>query len=152
MVVRLLLQQAASASLTLPEGEVLEVGGHCPALVCYVCFLKEATKEVVARAAKAVLATKLTEAVEGERRADIGSSGGEVLVVPQATLGGKLKKGIVQYHGNIGPEEGRELYRQFCQELVAVVGEARVKEGQFGARQVLSMVTRGPYSHTFDIS
>ena len=71
----------------------------------------------------------------------------------QATLGGKLKGNSVQYHNNIKPNEGETLYNLFCDELTGqsegVGGE--VKRGIWGARQVVSMETNGPYSHMFDI-
>ena len=113
MVLRVLLHQATSASLRLPaldeltDGEeevVLEVGGGDAgqATVCFVCFMGEATEEMVAKAVKVVTSVKLTEVKEGERRVPLTSSNtSEVLVVPQATLGGRLKGNSVQYHGNV---------------------------------------------------
>ena len=160
MVVRVLLQQAISASLRLPpldetEEVVLEVGGDGAgqATVCFVCFMSEANEEMVAKAVKAVTSVKLTEVKEGEKRVALTSSAtSEVLVVPQATLGGRLKGNSVQYHGNVKVEEGARLYEVFCAGLVEKLGEERVKRGRFGARQILSTDTSGPYSHTFDIS
>ena len=160
MVVRVLLQQAISASLRLPplddmEEVVLEVGGDGAgqATVCFVCFMSEANEEMVAKAVKAVTSVKLTEVKEGEKRVALTSSASsEVLVVPQATLGGRLKGNSVQYHGNVKVEDGARLYDIFCAALAEKLGEARVKRGRFGARQILSTVTSGPYSHTFDIS
>jgi D-tyrosyl-tRNA(Tyr) deacylase len=106
-----------------------------------------------------VMTVKLSEGEEeGGKRMDVLTAGGEVLVVPQATLGGKLKGNSLQYHHNVKPVEGAELYRVFCEELREGMGEqgvvmeeGMVKEGQYGARQVLSMETNGPYSHAFDI-
>ena len=73
MVVRVLLQQAISASLRLPpldetEEVVLEVGGDGvgQATVCFVCFMSEANEEMVAKAVKAVTSVKLTEVKEGD--------------------------------------------------------------------------------------
>ena len=160
MVVRVLLQQAISASLRLPpldetEEVVLEVGGDGAgqATVCFVCFMSEANEEMVAKAVKAVTSVKLTEVKEGEKRVALTSSAtSEVLVVPQATLGGRLKGNSVQYHGNVKVEDGARLYDVFCAGLVEKLGEERVKRGRFGARQILSTDTSGPYSHTFDIS
>ena len=160
MVVRVLLQQAISASLRLPpldetEEVVLEVGGDGAgqATVCFVCFISEANEEMVAKAVKAVTSVKLTEVHEGEKRVALTSSAtSEVLVVPQATLGGRLKGNSVQYHGNVKLEAGARLYEVFCAGLVEKLGEGRVKRGRFGARQILSTDTSGPYSHTFDIS
>ena len=68
----------------------------------------------------------------------------------QATLGGKLKGSAVQYHSNVAPEEGEQLYTEFCRQ-VEQAGAGPVSSGQFGARQVLNMETQGPYSHVFDI-
>ena len=160
MVVRVLLQQAISASLRLPpldetEEVVLEVGGDGAgqATVCFVCFMSEANEEMVAKAVKAVTSVKLTEVKEGEKRVALTSSAtSEVLVVPQATLGGRLKGNSVQYHGNVKVEAGARLYEVFCAGLAEKLGEERVKRGRFGARQILSTDTSGPYSHTFDIS
>ena len=160
MVVRVLLQQAISASLRLPplddtEEVVLEVGGDGAgqATVCFVCFMSEANEEMVAKAVKAVTSVKLTEVKEGEKRVALTSSAtSEVLVVPQATLGGRLKGNSVQYHGNVKVEAGARLYEVFCAGLAEKLGEERVKRGRFGARQILSTDTAGPYSHTFDIS
>ena len=163
MVVRVLLQQATSASLRLPvldgltdKEEVLQVGGGDAgqATVCFVCFMGEATEEMVGKAVKVVTSVKLTELKEGEKRVALtsSSSSSEVLVVPQATLGGRLKGNSVQYHGNVKVEDGARLYDLFCTGLAEKLGEERIKRGRFGARQILSTITNGPYSHTFDIS
>uniref|UniRef100_A0A8C2E9S8 Protein O-mannosyl-transferase 2 n=1 Tax=Cyprinus carpio TaxID=7962 RepID=A0A8C2E9S8_CYPCA len=54
---------------------------------------------------------------------------GSVLIVPQATLGGKPKGKGMQYHGNIGKDEGLKLYDSFvshCQnELSAYTSAVR---------------------------
>ena len=95
----------------------------------------------------------MREVKEGERRVALTSSAfSEMLVVPQATLGGRLKGSSVQYHGNVKVEDGAKLYDVFCAGLAEKLGEGRLKRGRFGARQILSTVTSGPYSHTFDIS
>ena len=158
----MLLQQTASASLRLPslheeneEEVVLRVGDADAgqATVCFVCFMSEATEEMVAKAVKAVTSVKLTEVKEGEKRVSLtNSTSSEVLVVPQATLGGRLKGNSVQYHGNVKVEDGARLYDLFCAGLEEKLGEERIKRGRFGARQLLSTVTSGPYSHAFDIS
>ena len=162
MVVRVLLQQATSASLRLPaldeltdKEEVLEVGSDDAgqATVCFVCFMGEATEEMVAKAVKVVTSVKLTELKEGEKRVALTNSpSSEVLVVPQATLGGRLKGNSVQYHGNVKVEYGARMYDLFCTGLAEKLGEERIKRGRFGARQILSTITNGPYSHTFDTS
>ena len=90
------------------------------ATVCFVCFMGEATEEMVAKAVKVVTSVKLTEVKEGERRVPLTSSNTSVLVVPQATLGGRLKGNSVQYHGNVKVEDGARLYDMFCSAQCAV--------------------------------
>lgn len=81
---------------------------------------------------------------------------GSVLVVPQATLGGKVKGRAMQYHGNVGKEDGLRLYHAFvdlCEKEVQGKDGAEgvtVRHGTYGHRQVLSLDTNGPHTHTLD--
>ena len=99
--VKLVIQQCLSARLKLPrdseEGpesaqKTLEIG-----MVVFVCFLKGAETADAVRAAKTVLGVKLCEAEADAdnpstktKRSDVLGAGGDLLVVPQATLGGKI--------------------------------------------------------------
>ena len=62
-----------------------------------------------------------------------------------------MKGNSVQYHNNVKPSEGQALYNLFCDELTKQSQGGEVKRGIWGARQVVSMDTNGPYSHMFDI-
>ena len=53
----------------------------------YVCFLKGASAESVEKLVKAVLGAKLSEGEFGAKRVSILDLPGDILVVPQATLG-----------------------------------------------------------------
>lgn len=83
---------------------------------------------------------------------------GSLLIVPQATLGGKAKGRGMQYHNNISKEDGLRLYSAFvalCEkELNAAVAESStevtVKHGTYGNRQVLKLDTNGPYTHLME--
>jgi len=102
-------------------------------------------------------------------------AGGSVLVVPQASLGGRVKGRAMQYHGNIGKEEGLQLYSCFVSLCHAQLGggetrsgaqgaepaggetrsgaqgaEPAVKHGTYGNRQVLQLDTNGPYTHLME--
>jgi len=162
MTVRLLIQQVKSAKLKLPTEDVIEIS---KGMVVFVCFLQGVTEEAVLKAAKTVRKVKLSEqddnndADKGGKRVNINEVGGDILVIPQATLGGKLKGNSVQYHNNIKPSEGDPYYKLFCDTLsqkcdsdeVGSGGGVIVRAGVWGARQVVSMETNGPFSHTFDI-
>lgn len=85
---------------------------------------------------------------------------GSLLIVPQATLGGKAKGKGMQYHNNISKEDGLKLYSSFislCEkELMTAAGETgreaevTVRHGTYGQRQVLQLDTNGPYTHLMD--
>ena len=82
-----------------------------------------------------------------------------MLIVPQATLGGRLKGKVMQYHSNIDKEEGLALYTDFatkCKDLVEQNPKGQEKGckvcwGTYGNRQVLAIDTNGPYSHTIEM-
>lgn len=84
---------------------------------------------------------------------------GDVLIIPQATLGGTIKGKVMQYHKNIAKEEGLQLYSEFvsifrktyerndkCQTTGTVV-----RYGTYGNRQVFSCQTNGPYTHLIEM-
>ena len=81
---------------------------------------------------------------------------GNILIIPQATLGGRIKGRNMQYHSNSGKAEGLKLYPQFvtlCEKELAAnskTAEATVVAGtgylpeQTG---VIKLDTSGPYTH-----
>ena len=108
-------------------------------------------------AVSALLNQRLCERASGGL-ASVLELRGSVLVVPQATLGGRAKGRAMQYHGNIGKEDGLRLYQRFvslCQAQLHAAGGAEgagaeVKHGTYGNRQVLKLDTNGPYTHLME--
>ncbi len=147
-VVRLVVQQCLSASLKLPDQSEIAIDGG---MVVFVCFKQGAEEEDATKAADTVCAVKLCEKEEGAKRVSAAEGAADVLVVPQATLGGKLKGRALQYHGNVAKEDGERLYEAFCQRLRSREGLGKVESGVYGARQVLSSQTNGPFTHVFDL-
>lgn len=79
----------------------------------------------------------------------------DLLIIPQATLGGKLKGTAAQYHGLVSKDLGSDLYHSF----VSAIREfkdpkkswaGKVECGIYGARQILKMDTNGPFTHLFE--
>jgi D-Tyr-tRNAtyr deacylase len=101
---------------------------------------------------KAALNTRLSSAENG-KLVSVLDLPGDVLIIPQATLGGNLKGKVMQYHRNINKEEGETLYQAFVDLCVRTVQghdtarQCNVKSGTYGNRQVLSMDTNGPFTH-----
>ncbi|KAM8916571.1 D-aminoacyl-tRNA deacylase 2-like isoform 2-T2 [Spinachia spinachia] len=118
-------------------------------MVIYICFFKGATDDLLPKMASTLLNLRLCESDSG-KMVSVSELPGHLLIVPQATLGGKAKGRALQYHDNIGKEDGLRLYGAFvslCEERLAA---ASVKHGTYGNRQVLKLDTNGPYTHLMD--
>ncbi|XP_039561455.1 D-aminoacyl-tRNA deacylase 2 isoform X2 [Passer montanus] len=143
---RALLQQSVSARLQIQRG-----------LVIYICFFKGADEDLVPKIVDTLLNVKLSENENGEF-VSVLDLPGDVLIIPQATLGGKPKGRKMQYHANIEKEKGLELYSQFvtlCEKELAANAKCMeagvlVKHGTYGNRQVLKLDTNGPYTHLIE--
>lgn len=104
-----------------------------------------------------LLNVKLSETENG-KHVSILDLPGNVLIIPQATLGGRVKGRNMQYHSNSGKEEGLELYSQFvtlCEKELAANSKCAeagvvVEHGTYGNRQVLQLDTNGPYTHLIE--
>ncbi|ESO94272.1 hypothetical protein LOTGIDRAFT_189561 [Lottia gigantea] len=159
---RIILQQCLSARLqTQPktvnsEAKFVEIG---PGLIVYVCFLKGATEDILDKIVKSITTAKLSEIEEDGKRVSVLDQPGDILIIPQATLGGVLKGKVMQYHRNIDKETGLKLYSKFvelCGSFVMDNSKSKecdktVKFGTYGNRQVFNCVTNGPYSHVLEI-
>ncbi|XP_046571916.1 D-aminoacyl-tRNA deacylase 2-like isoform X1 [Haliotis rubra] len=157
---RIVLQQCLSARLQVQpatedtEAKYVETG---KGLVMYVCFLKGATADILDKMVKCALSAKLSESAAG-KRVSILDLPGNILIIPQATLGGALKGKRMQYHKNIDKEEGASLYADFVSLCRTTLQEAEgsreagcvVQAGTYGNRQVFSCDTNGPYTHLLE--
>lgn len=159
---RTVLQQCLNARLQVQEGEEHLEPQYVQidrGMVIYVCFFKGATDDILPKMVSQLLNLRLCELPSG-KRVSVLDLPGSLLIVPQATLGGKAKGKGMQYHNNISKEDGLKLYSSFvslCEkELMAAIGmsgreaEVTVKHGTYGNRQVLLLDTNGPYTHLFD--
>lgn len=106
---------------------------------------------------KCVLSAQLSETGEG-KRVSVLELPGNVLIIPQATLGGSLKGKRMQYHRNIDKGEGASLYADFVSLCRTALQETVcsqeagcvVQAGTYGNRQVFSCDTNGPYTHLLE--
>ncbi|XP_030307878.1 D-aminoacyl-tRNA deacylase 2 isoform X1 [Calypte anna] len=160
VVARALLQQCVSARLQVKppdsgsEAEWVEIQRG---LVIYICFFKGADEDLVPKIVNMLLNVKLSENESGEY-VSLLDLPGDVLIIPQATLGGKLKGKKMQYHANIEKEKGLKLYSQLvtlCEKELAANAKCMkagtlVKHGTYGNRQVLKLDTNGPYTHLIE--
>ncbi|XP_026195781.1 D-aminoacyl-tRNA deacylase 2 [Anabas testudineus] len=125
-------------------------------MVIYVCFFKGATDDLLPKMVSTLLNLRLCESDSG-KLVSVLELPGSLLIIPQATLGGKAKGRGMQYHNNISKEDGLRLYSTFvslCEkELMAAAGSraaVTVQHGTYGNRQVLKLDTNGPYTHLME--
>ena len=84
---------------------------------------------------------------------------GDILIVPQACLGGKHKGKAFQYHNNINKVRGEELYVKFVElcrvktsskQMVKWTEKCKLVNGMYGIKQIYSTVTNGPFMHIIE--
>lgn len=161
-VARTVLQQCLQARLQVKPAEELSEAQFVQidrGMVIYVCFFKGATDDILPKMVSTLLNLRLCESDSG-KLVSLLELPGSLLIVPQATLGGKSKGRGMQYHNNTGKEDGLRLYSSFvslCEkELTAAAAsagsaaEVTVKHGTYGNRQVLKLDTNGPYTHLME--
>ncbi|XP_076834552.1 D-aminoacyl-tRNA deacylase 2-like [Brachyhypopomus gauderio] len=160
VVARVVLQQCLHARLQVKppdvenEAEWVEINRG---MVIYVCFFKGATEDIITKIVNTLLNMKLCETDSG-KYTSVLELPGSVLIVPQATLGGKPKGKGMQYHANIGKDDGQKLYASFvahCEKELSLSCKCTeagtdVKHGTYGNRQVLKLDTNGPYTHLME--
>uniref|UniRef100_H3BXN2 D-aminoacyl-tRNA deacylase n=1 Tax=Tetraodon nigroviridis TaxID=99883 RepID=H3BXN2_TETNG len=108
------------------------------------CFCLSRSNEEGPPTVSTLLNLRLCEADSG-KLSSLLELPGSLLIVPQATLGGKAKGRAMQYHTDISKEDGLRLHSAFVslwEQEVAKAGPT-VRHG-YGNRQVLSLDTNGP--------
>lgn len=154
---RIVIQQCLKAKLKIKvaeeqnEPDFVEINRG---IVLFVCFLNGASEDTVNKMATTALNVKLCETEDGGM-VSVLDLPGDILIVPQACLGGRLKGKSFQYHGIINKNEGFNLYEIFIRKCEELIGQneksaGKVKYGTYGNRQVLNVETNGPYTHIID--
>jgi len=75
---------------------------------------------------------------------------GDLLIIPQATLGGRLNGHRFQYHHNINKDTGLEFYNKFISNLRDLCPNTKIETGSYGIRQIYSCETNGPSMHLIE--
>jgi len=145
--VRCLLQQCTSATLKLPD-ETLEINRG---MVVFVAFLKDAQLDDMSKLAKEITSVRLCENLNGQGSTTIVDLPGDLLIIPQATLGGRLNSHRFQYHQNISKDVGESLFQSLVTNIRSVCRpEQTIHAGQYGIRQIYSCETNGPAMHLIE--
>lgn len=184
MTVRVIAQAVDSASLLVDN--VSRFVTIRKGVVFYVAFLQGCSDDTVRAAVQSLVSTKIfllgvDRAADEDTKAQGGprakpqslaeaQSDADVLIIPQASLAGRPKGKMVQYHMQCGKEDGLKLYQTFVNAMRSslLAAEAaqladvngmqgpqdvdgrRVYNGTYGNRQALQFASEGPLTHSFE--
>jgi D-aminoacyl-tRNA deacylase len=147
--IKLVVQSVQSAELT----NVAAIG---PGLVVYISFLAGCTLEALPKQVASLLSMRLCPTYP-ENGASLGPSlslmqcNRDILLIPQACVGGKLKGKSMQYHGLVDKDLGRELFEAFVAQVRSQYTLGQVHAGIFGNMQALQMKSHGPFTHILEL-
>eukprot|EP01127_Copromyxa_protea_P021588 TRINITY_DN7472_c0_g1_i1.p1 TRINITY_DN7472_c0_g1~~TRINITY_DN7472_c0_g1_i1.p1 ORF type:complete len:126 (+),score=33.43 TRINITY_DN7472_c0_g1_i1:69-446(+) len=109
------VQTINSASLLVNNvDQWVDVGAG---IIVYVVFGKEATVDKLPILVETLLAQETQWDDTANKKVSVLESGGDVLIVPQASMIGKLKAKKPQYHTLIDKAKGAELYLALVEEF-----------------------------------
>ncbi|CAM38641.1 conserved hypothetical protein [Leishmania braziliensis MHOM/BR/75/M2904] len=186
MVIRVVLQAMSQGHLLVDNIDKYVHTGR--GVMVYIAFISDGentsvTDEELRRGVDVLLQTKIFTHFSPEKMITRPLSLEEcpemdILIVPQASLGGKVKGRSVQFHQLVPKDVSAALYDRFCHFVRVARGvdetrvdangaslseehvpeaaswikyNSRVISGTFGNRQGLRFETDGPFTHTFDI-
>jgi D-tyrosyl-tRNA(Tyr) deacylase len=140
--VRAVVQRVASASVTVGEERLAEIG---PGLLVLLGVRRGDTADEADRLARKLLALRIFEDDDGRMNRSVEDVGGEVLCVSQFTLYGDVRKGNrPSFVDAAPPEEAEPLYEHVRDALGG-------KGGSFGARMQIGLVNDGPVTLLVEI-
>ena len=139
---RLLLQKVSEASVSV-DAEVIGTIGN--GYLLFLAILQGDTSAQAELLAQKVIKTRLFTGADGTiNDRSIIDIGGEILVVSQFTLAGRLEKGNrPDYSQAMPPDDARVLYEYFIRKLEQL-GVQKVENGEFGAHMEVSLINDGP--------
>jgi D-tyrosyl-tRNA(Tyr) deacylase len=139
--VRIVLQRVKSASVTVGEERISEIGAGLLLLVGVARGDGEAEADWLA---EKVAGLRIFNDGDAKMNLSVREVGGEILAVSQFTLLADTRKGKrPSFVRAAQPEEAEQLFDYFCERLGAT-GAGPVKTGSFGAMMDVALVNDGP--------
>lgn len=143
---RILLQRVSRASVAVRGGLVSRIG---PGLLLFVGVGKDDGFGQYDRLAEKVFNLRVFEDEQGKMNRSLSEVGGEVLVVPQFTLYGDVRKGRrPSWDGAAPPEIAEDRVEAFAKALEA--RGAIVRRGAFREHMQVELVNDGPVTLWID--
>jgi len=146
---RVVIQRVTFASVEVDGQIVSKIG---PGLLCLVGVQSTDTDREADLICRKMLKCRAFHNKETGRPwdVDIVGLGGEILLVSQFTLYGRLKKPKPDYSRAMGPEQAKDFYTQFVKRVRNAYVPERVKDGVFGAMMSVKLENDGPVTYILD--
>ncbi|WIA13316.1 hypothetical protein OEZ85_006899 [Tetradesmus obliquus] len=146
---RAVIQRVTSASVEV-EGKIISKIGRG-----WLCLVGVTDDDVDADAeylVKKIMRTRAWPDPENNSpwAKDVAGIDGEVLLVSQFTLYGRLKKPKPDFSKAMGPDKARDFYQSFVERMRAAYQPDRVHDGVFGAMMNVELVNDGPVTFMLD--
>jgi D-aminoacyl-tRNA deacylase len=143
---RILLQRVSRASVAVRGELVSQIG---PGLLLFVGVGKDDGFGEYDRLAEKVFHLRVFEDEEGKMNRSLSEAGGEILVVPQFTLYGDVRKGRrPSWDGAAPPDTAEDRVEAFAKALEG--RGAAVKRGAFREHMEVELVNDGPVTLWID--
>jgi D-tyrosyl-tRNA(Tyr) deacylase len=144
--VRILLQRVSRASVIARGGLVASIG---PGLLLLVGVGRDDGFGEYDRLAQKVFHLRVFEDEQGKMNRSLADVGGEVLVVPQFTLFGDVRRGRrPSWDGAAPPDVAADRVEAFARALEAL--GATVRRGAFREHMMVELVNDGPVTLWID--
>ena len=135
---KLVVQRVAHASVEV-DGEI--TGKINEGLMVLVGFGENDTEREVDYLTRKVAKLRVFPDDEGKMNKSVIDINGQLLLVPQFTLYGKVKKYRPSFHRALAPDKATELFDYFTQKCSEHV---EVQTGVFGAFMKVDLLNNGP--------
>jgi len=145
---RAVVQRVSEASVSV-EGEV--IGSVGDGMIVLIGIHREDTEKEMEYIARKISGLRIFEDDEGVMNRSVTDTGGSVLLIPQFTLYGDVRKGKrPSYIEAMPPDRAALFFDDFVELFRRMYGN--VETGKFGADMRVSLVNRGPVTILLDSS
>jgi D-aminoacyl-tRNA deacylase len=146
LYMRAVVQRVSRARVTV-NGEVTgEIG---PGLLVLLGVTHDDAEPAAQYLAEKIAGLRIFEDENGKMNLAVGDAGGAILVVSQFTLLGDVRRGKrPSFDSAAPPQQGRELYEYFVQQICAT--GLRCETGRFQEMMQVELVNDGPVTILLD--
>jgi D-tyrosyl-tRNA(Tyr) deacylase len=137
-----LIQRVSEASVDIQGERVAEIG---QGLLVLLGITHTDTVADVEKLAAKIPALRIFEDEKGLMNKSVMDIGGSLIVVSQFTLYADTRKGNrPSFIEAARPEQAEPLYEKLVERMRAIMGDARVQTGRFGAEMKVRLLNDGP--------